>query len=409
MPVPTILAGRYRLRDLLGHGGMGDVYDAWDERLGRPIAVKVLRPEFADSADVRIRFESEASTAATLNHPNVVSVYDSGEDQGVLFIVMERLPGRTLSDEIEAGPMAPDRIRTVLSDVLSAIAAAHAAGILHRDIKPGNVLFSSAGIVKVADFGIAKTADSAHTATGEVLGTVAYLSPQRIEGRPATAGDDLYAVGVVGYEAITGRRPFAGDNIASMARNILQHRPEPIAAIRSNVDPALVHAIERAMAPDPAARFPTAGAMLGVLHARSVPGPAPVPGPGPLTGTIPFAAPPPGPALPPTRATPSPPTSGRRPLLIAGVIAAVVAVLLIGVVVLASRGSDSPATSPSGIPSSTTTAPAPPATGETPLDDPTTTDTAPVVVPVPDSTDNGNGSENGNGNEKKPKKDDDKN
>ncbi len=266
MPVPTILAGRYRLRGLLGHGGMGDVYDAWDERLRRPVAVKVLRSEFADKADIRIRFESEASTAATLNHPNVVSVYDSGEDRGAPFIVMERLPGRTLSEEIEAGPLPPDRVRAILSDVLSALAAAHAAGILHRDIKPGNVLFSATGIVKVGDFGIAKTADSAHTTTGEVLGTVAYLSPQRIEGRPATVGDDIYAVGVVGYEAITGRRPFAGDNIASMARNILQQRPEPLAALNPNADAALVHAVERAMAPDPATRFSTAVALRAALQ-----------------------------------------------------------------------------------------------------------------------------------------------
>ncbi|MCZ4549506.1 serine/threonine-protein kinase [Gordonia rubripertincta] len=398
MPVPTILAGRYRLRGLLGHGGMGDVYDAWDERLRRPVAVKVLRPEFADKADIRIRFESEASTAATLNHPNVVSVYDSGEDRGVPYIVMERLPGRTLSEEIEAGPLPPDRVRAILSDVLSALAAAHAAGILHRDIKPGNVLFSATGIVKVGDFGIAKTADSAHTTTGEVLGTVAYLSPQRIEGRPATAGDDIYAVGVVGYEAITGRRPFAGDNIASMARNILQQRPEPLAALNPNADAALVHAVERAMAPDPATRFSTAAALRAALQA-----------PPPAPATTPFTAPPPGRPQPPTPATAHPPATGRRSLAIAGVIAAVIAALLVGVIVLVSRdGADSPATPPSDVTTSATT---PTTTGQTVLEEPTTRETATVVIPAP--TDNGNsngngnnGNRNGNGNEKKPKKED---
>ncbi|ORM37654.1 serine/threonine-protein kinase [Williamsia sp. 1135] len=397
MPVPTILAGRYRLRSLLGHGGMGDVYDAWDERLRRPVAVKVLRPEFADKTDVRIRFESEASTAATLNHPNVVSVYDSGEDQGVPFIVMERLPGSTLASEIEAGPLPPARVRGVLIDVLAALAAAHAAGILHRDIKPGNVLFSATGIVKVGDFGIAKTADSAHTTTGEVLGTVAYLSPQRIEGRPATVGDDIYAVGVVGYEAITGRRPFAGDNIASMARNILQQRPEPLAALNPNADAALVHAIERAMAPDPAARFSNAAELRTALQAPPLV---------PSTVTTPFAAPPPGRPQPPTPAIAHPPATGRRPLLIAGVIAAAVAALLIGVVALASRdGTDDPATSPSDVTTSTTSAPTPTTTDQTVLQEPTTTETATVVIPVPtDKNSNGNG--NGDGNEKKPKKED---
>lgn len=395
MPVPTTLAGRYQLRDLLGHGGMGDVYDGWDDRLRRPVAVKVLRPEFADKLDIRTRFESEASTAATLNHPNVVSVYDSGEDQGIPFIVMERLPGRTLSDEIEAGPIPPNRVRAVLSDVLSAVGAAHAAGILHRDIKPGNVLFSSTGTVKVADFGIAKTADSAHTTTGEVLGTVAYLSPQRIEGRPATAGDDLYAVGVVGYEAIAGQRPFTGDNILSMAQSIVQHRPEPLGSLRPNADPALINTVERAMAPDPAVRFRTVGAMQAALQAPPTIVPPQL--------TTPLAG------VPPERpADPLPPTpyeSGRHPLLIAGLIAAVVAILLIGVAVLASRdGSDSPATSPSVELSSTTSAPIPaaPVTGETTQPPPSSENTA-TEVPVPDPTNKGNG--NGNGNEKKPKKD----
>lgn len=399
MPVPLTLAGRYHLRDLLGRGGMGDVYDGWDDRLGRPIAVKVLRPEFADKVEIRVRFESEASTAATLNHPNVVSVYDSGEDHGVPYIVMERLPGRTLDDEIAAGPMTPNRVRAVLSDVLSAIAAAHTAGILHRDIKPGNVLFSSTGTVKVADFGIAKTADTAQTSTGEVLGTVAYLSPQRIAGKPATASDDLYAVGVVGYEAIAGRRPFTGDNILSMAQNILQHRPEPLGSLRSNADPALIDTVHRAMAPEPAARFPTVGAMQAALRAPPTKSPTQV--------TTPFTGLPPGrPAAP---LPPMPSESGRHPLLIAGVIAAVVTVLLIGVAVLAARdGSDGPATSPSDQISSTTAAPVSPApvTGETTQTPPTADTTTPAEanppateVPVPDPTDNGNG----NGNEKKPK------
>ncbi len=222
MSVSVILAGRYELREVLGRGGMADVYDGWDQRLARAVAVKVLRPEMASVPQTRRRFESEARLAATLNHPNVVAVHDSGDDHGAPYIVMERLPGRTLLDDLLAGPLPAPRARTILTQTLDALGAAHAAGILHRDIKPGNILFDADGAVKVTDFGIAKSADTAHTTAGEVLGTVAYLSPDRITGHPASVTDDLYAVGVVGYEALAGHRPFTGDTILSLAHAIVQ-------------------------------------------------------------------------------------------------------------------------------------------------------------------------------------------
>lgn len=266
MSMPDRLGGRYQLRDLLGQGGMGEVRDGWDTRLGRPVAIKVLRPELANQPDLRRRFEAEATAAATLNHPHVVAVYDSGEDAGVPYIVMERLPGRTLGDEIAGGRLPEDRVRKILIEVLEALAVAHDAGILHRDIKPGNVLFTDGDSVKVTDFGIAKTTDTDQTMTGQILGTAAYLSPERLAGKPSSVADDLYAVGVVGYEALCGHKPFAEENPFALVRAICDGQALPLAAARPGLDPALVAAIEGAMAREPERRFSSASSMLGVLQ-----------------------------------------------------------------------------------------------------------------------------------------------
>jgi serine/threonine-protein kinase len=196
-------------------------------------------------------------------------VHDSGEHDGMPFIVMERLTGESLADKIASGPLPQPLVRSVLDGVLSALAVAHDGGILHRDIKPGNILFTASGDVKVSDFGIAKTAQNNLTAAGQIFGTMAYLSPQRVLGKPATAADDLYAVGVVGYEALTGRPPFARENIAALAQAILQEIPPPIAALRLDVDPALAAVCERAMARDPAVRFQGATAMRAALAGRA--------------------------------------------------------------------------------------------------------------------------------------------
>ena len=149
MQAPELLGGRYELRGILGRGGMAEVRDGWDIRLDRPVAVKLLHPAFSVQPDNRLRFEVEARAAASLNHPHIVAVHDSGDHVGVPFIVMERLSGRTLADELMAGPIPQSRVRSILDDVLSALAAAHAAGILHRDIKPANILFTASGEVKV--------------------------------------------------------------------------------------------------------------------------------------------------------------------------------------------------------------------------------------------------------------------
>lgn len=421
MSAPETLAGRYELRGLLGHGGMGDVYDGWDLRLGRPVAVKVLRSDLAAAADIRLRFESEARTAATINHPNVVAVYDSGEDGGRPFIVMERLPGRTLADEIAEAPVSPDRVRVVLADVLSALGAAHTAGVLHRDIKPGNVLFSTAGAVKVTDFGIAKTAESNQTATGEVLGTVAYLSPDRIEGKPAGVTDDLYAVGVMGYEMVAGFRPFAGDNILSVARAILQHDAAPLRSLSPSADPMLVGTIERAMAPDPVARFPDAESMRRALlvHPMHPPAAPPVPAAVPLA-TRAFTSPIPPSAAYAAQGAPVPASrSRRRPLVAAAIVAAAVVAVVAGIlaVSLGSDSSDAPATTPSTSTSSVPQlAPAPVTTATVPTttSEPQPIAPPPTVPPAPATTgdekqkekekekekEEGNGNGNGNGEKK---------
>jgi serine/threonine protein kinase len=196
-------------------------------------------------------------------------VHDSGEHEGTPYIVMERLSGQTLADEIAQGPLPQPRARSILGDVLSALTAAHAAGILHRDIKPANILFSTSGDAKLADFGIAKSAGSAHTMTGQIVGTMAYLSAERIAGRPATVADDLYAVGVVGYEALTGRRAFPQENPAELVRAISESVPAPLAALRPDVDPVLAAVIDRGMARDPAWRFGSADEMRAALAGRS--------------------------------------------------------------------------------------------------------------------------------------------
>ncbi|OBA89188.1 protein kinase [Mycobacteriaceae bacterium 1482268.1] len=359
MRTPEILGGRYELRGILGRGGMAEVRDGWDTRLDRPVAVKLLHPAFSVQADSRLRFETEARAAAGLNHPHIVAVHDSGDHDGTPFIVMERLSGRTLADELMGGPLPEARVRAVVDDVLSALAAAHAAGILHRDVKPGNVLLTATGDVKVADFGIAKSAESPATMTGQVVGTMAYLSADRVAGRPATVADDLYAVGVIGYEALTGHKPFPQENLVALARAIAEDTPPPLSMLRPDVDPALVSVIERAMARDPRWRFPSAEAMRAALY------------PVPQSNSV---RPPtmvmPEPLPPPTTMAVTPAAAPNRNRRILFVAAALFAIALAAVLILfettsppsapkpATTGTSLPAPSPS---SSSAIPPPPPA------------------------------------------------
>jgi serine/threonine-protein kinase len=258
---------------------MGVVHRAHDERLGRDVAVKFLRRDLAAHESVRDRFEREAMAAARLLHPNVVTVFDSGEEDGEPHIVMECLSGRTLADELREGPQAVKRTRAMALEVLSALSAAHNLGILHRDIKPANLLITEHGSFKVGDFGIAKSVDGLdQTETGEILGTAAYLAPERIEGRAATSRSDLYSLGVVMYEALTGAKPFVGDTPAAIAYAVHDSDPIPAVELRPDADPDLVAAIERAMARNPNDRFDSADAMALALEPDAVRGDSPDPG-----------------------------------------------------------------------------------------------------------------------------------
>jgi eukaryotic-like serine/threonine-protein kinase len=261
------IGGRYRLGDRLGAGGMGEVFVAHDLRLDREVALKLLRADLAQQEGMRERVVAEARLAARLTHPHVVGVLDTGEQDGRPFVVMERLSGRTLRDELADGRMPPERVRDVGLQVLRALAAAHELGIVHRDVKPGNILDAGVGTWKVADFGIAKWvhAEETLTGTGELLGSPSYLAPERIDGQQAGPASDLYAVGVLLYEALTGRKPFEGDDPFALAAAIREGRYEPPTAIEAGVDPQITAVIERAMRRDPGERYESAEAMAAAL------------------------------------------------------------------------------------------------------------------------------------------------
>ncbi|MGH9296572.1 MAG: serine/threonine-protein kinase [Acidimicrobiales bacterium] len=261
------LSGRYEIGEALGRGGMAEVFDALDHRLGRRVALKMLRPELGADDSVRLRFESEARTAAKLSHPNVVGILDTGEDNGVAYIVLERLPGTTLADELAAGPLPEERTRKIGHQVLDALTAAHDAGIIHRDIKPANVLTCSDGTVKVADFGIATVADAAQaiTHTGLLIGTPAYLAPERLDGKPATASTDLYSAGALMYECLTGRKPFEAATTIELLAAVRSRRPTPIRELLPSTDPTLATVIEQALESDPANRPDSAASMARLL------------------------------------------------------------------------------------------------------------------------------------------------
>jgi serine/threonine protein kinase len=264
---PVVIGGRYEVGELLGRGGMAEVYAGIDRRLERPVAIKLLQEGMAARADIRTRFEAEARAAATLTQPHAVAVFDTGEHEGVPFIVMERLPGHTLADRIAAGPLPAEDVRSIAVQVLGALGAAHDAGIIHRDVKPGNVLVAVDGSVKIADFGIAKSIDVASdlTGTGQVLGTPAYLAPEQVEGRGASPSSDLYALGVVLYEALTGQKPFGGPTPVAVAQSVVVGDHRALAELRPDVDRPLAEAVEKAMAHDPAQRFPSAASMAAAL------------------------------------------------------------------------------------------------------------------------------------------------
>jgi serine/threonine-protein kinase len=250
---------------------MAVVHRAFDERLGRDVAVKMLEPRRGLDVASRARFESEARAAGAISHPNVVAVHDVGTEGDVLFIVMECLTGPTFAEELRHGPLPVSRALDVLTDVLAGLAAAHAKGVLHRDIKSSNIIMDGSGRAKLADFGIATTGDSDLTATGMVIGTATYLAPERLAGERATISSDIYAVGVVAYEALTGERPFTGDSPVALAHSIRVSTPLAVRDWRPDVPTRLSDTVMRAITREPEQRPPTADAFAQQL--RGIPEP----------------------------------------------------------------------------------------------------------------------------------------
>ncbi|WP_265565592.1 protein kinase domain-containing protein [Streptomyces hygroscopicus] len=275
----TVGHGRYVLRQQLGQGGMASVHLAHDSVLERPVAVKTLHTDLGREASVRERFRREAQAVARLSHTNIVAVYDSGEDVGpdagtVPYIVMEYVEGATLSsmlrEEIDKhGAMPSDRALRITADVLSALAASHEQGLVHRDIKPGNVMVTPRGVVKVMDFGIARALQSGVTSmtqTGMVVGTPQYLSPEQALGKSIDARADLYSVGCMLFELLTGRPPFDGDTAFSLAYKHVQEKPPAPSSVNRAISPAVDALVAQALSKDPAHRFPTAEVMRGEVH-----------------------------------------------------------------------------------------------------------------------------------------------
>ena len=271
------LPERFRVSGHVAHGGMASVWAAEDRTLGRMVAIKLLAARFLGDADAVRRFQREARAAASLSsHPHVVTIFDVGEHEGQPFIVMEYMSGGSLSDVLRSGrrPGRDDILRW-LGEAGSALDAAHERGIVHRDVKPGNLLLDDRGRLGVTDFGIARVAfDTSVTRTGEVMGTAAYLSPEQAAGESGSEASDRYALAVVAYELLTGERPFTATNFAAQARQHLESRPPPPSErarepLPREVDAVLLRGLEK----EPAARWPTAGALVEALGAaiRSAP------------------------------------------------------------------------------------------------------------------------------------------
>jgi serine/threonine protein kinase len=269
MPEPRFLGGRYELGEVLGHGGMAEVRIGVDRRLGRTVAVKTLRPDLATDPIFQARFRREAQSAAALNQPSIVAVYDTGEEKvdgvSVPYIVMEYVEGRTLRDVLREGRrILPERALEITADVLEALEYSHRAGIIHRDIKPGNVMLTPNGDVKVMDFGIARAvadASATMTQTAAVIGTAQYLSPEQARGESVDARSDIYSTGCLLYELLTGRPPFVGDSPVSVAYQHVREEPRPPSMLDPEVSPMADAITLKALQKKPLDRYQSAAEM----------------------------------------------------------------------------------------------------------------------------------------------------
>ncbi len=269
MNQPRLLGGRYQLGELLGYGGMAEVHRGRDQRLGRDVAVKVLRADLARDPGFQERFRREAQNAAALNHPAIVAVYDTGEEEtpeGALpYIVMEYVDGQTLKEVLaQDGRIMPERALEIVADVCAALDFSHRHGIVHRDIKPANVMLTPNGAVKVMDFGIARamtSATAAMTQTSAVIGTAQYLSPEQARGESVDARSDVYSTGCLLYELLVGHPPFSGDNPVSVAYQHVREDPIPPGELDADIAPVIDAVVLKSMAKNPVNRYQSAGEM----------------------------------------------------------------------------------------------------------------------------------------------------
>src|SRR5215469_7041927 len=276
---PGIRLGPYEVVEPLGAGGMGEVYRARDTRLERTVAIKILPAHLSSDPGRKQRFEREAKTISGLNHPNICVLYDVGAQDGVDYLVMEFVEGETLAKRLEKGPLPLEQVLKLGGQIADAMDKAHRSGVVHRDLKPGNIMLTPVG-AKLLDFGLAKPAprmaslatltatknDSPLTEEGTVVGTFQYMSPEQVEGKDLDGRSDIFSLGAVLYEMLTGQRAFQGKSQLTVASAILEKEPAPVSSIKPMTPPALDHAIRRCLSKEPERRWQSAADLAGELQ-----------------------------------------------------------------------------------------------------------------------------------------------